>query len=179
MSGNGVTPAPSLARTLQIIVGAMTGGCVLFLVVALVVGGAPGNSPDPPMLTYVALAVAAGAVAARAIVPGMVVVQARRKIGDGTWKAACESLPRYVESTQSDDARKLAQVLMMRTIVAAAILEGATFFLLIAQMVEHSPVSLIVAVLLIVALLFHIPTRSGVDRWLEDQLQLLNAERPF
>jgi hypothetical protein len=57
-------------------------------------------------------------------------------------------------------------------------LEGAVFLLLIAHLVERSPVSLILAVVLIVALARHIPTRAGVESWMEDQQRLIREEEP-
>jgi hypothetical protein len=40
-------------------------------------------------------------------------------------------------------------------------------------------VGLVVAVAMILGLVFHIPTRSGVVHWIEDQLQLIEQERQF
>ena len=55
----------------------MTLGAAFFLIIAIVVANvlAPGNSPSPPLLTYVAIATAMILLAARAIVPGLVVAR--------------------------------------------------------------------------------------------------------
>jgi hypothetical protein len=166
---------------MQIIVAALTAGCIAFLVVATVVAGVPGDSPERPFLTYVMLAIAATMVLARLIVPRNVVAQARRKIRSGTWPAAQGNRPKTFGDSawQESDAGKLTVVLIMRTVIAAGILEGATFMLLIAYMVERSPLSLALAALLIVALAAHFPTVSSCSAWVDEQLRLLNEERAF
>jgi hypothetical protein len=65
----------------------------------------------------------------------------------------------------------------VKTIFAAAVLEGAAILLLIAHLVEDSPLSLGVAIVLIVVLAAHFPTESRVDGWIEDQTRLLDEER--
>jgi hypothetical protein len=61
--------------------------------------------------------------------------------------------------------------------VGAAIIEGATFLMLIAYMTERFTPVLAIAVVLIVAIAAHMPTRSGVVHWIEDQLRLVDEER--
>jgi hypothetical protein len=56
-------------------------------------------------------------------------------------------------------------------------LEGATFALLIAYLVEGQTVSLIVAVLLIGAMAWRFPTRARLTAWIEEQERLLANER--
>ena len=82
-------------------------------------------------------------------------------------------------ANQNSDIGKMTQVLVSRTIIAAAIPEGAVFLLLTAYFMEQSPLSLILAVLLIVALAAQIPTRSRLEGWLEGQMRLLDEERAF
>jgi hypothetical protein len=178
MSGNGMSSPVVLVRTLQIIVAALVVGCSIFLAIVFVIAAGSSKVPDPPLFTYIALAFAAGAVGARLIIPRIFAAQARRKILAGTWGVVGGNSPASdTGPAEHDDASKLAQVLMARTILAAAILEGAAFLLLIAHLVEHSPLSLAAAIVLIVVLAAHVPTQSRVDRWIEDQTRLLNEER--
>lgn len=169
MSGNGVNSPAGFTRTLQIIVAAMVAGCSLFLTIVLViVFSGPSKSPDVPIITYIAVAFAAGAVAMHLIIPGIVVAQGRRKILAETSSTT--------PATQ-DDTSKFSQLLITKTIIAAAILEGAALFSLIAHIVERSPLSLGAAIVLIVMLAAHFPTQSRVGRWIDDQTRLISEER--
>lgn len=172
-----------VTRQLQIIVGALVAGTVSFLAIVLVMTANKAIErlqADLPIMTFVALAFAASAVLARVIAPRIIVTQGRRKILRGTWQppqgpAASARTAAFLERT--GDAGKLAMLLTTRTIVAAAILEGAAFFALVAYMLERSPLSLIVAVALILALILHIPTCSRTVHWIEEQLNLLRQEQ--
>jgi hypothetical protein len=179
MSGNGINSPFGLVRTLQIIVAALIVGCGMFMAIVLVVAGSSSKVADPPVITYIALAMAAGAVAARLIIPGIIVAQARRRIlSDAQITAQGQPPARKTRSTeQNNDTSKLIQMFLVKTIVAAAILEGAAFFSLIAHLVEHSPLSLYAAIVLIVALAAHFPTQARVDGWIDDQTRLLDEER--
>jgi hypothetical protein len=182
MSGSSVEAPAGLVRVLQIIVAALTAGCIIFLGVILAVSfdAAAGNSPPGFALTYMMLAVAAAMVAARVVVPRIVVAQWRRKIREGTWVAPQGNAPVFGGAVDlSTDAGKLVVVLLTRTVIAAGILEGAVFLLLAAYMLEKSPLSLAAAVVLIFALAAHIPTRSSCSAWIEDQTRLLAEERAF
>ena len=88
-----------------------------------------------------------------------------------------EQSARFLERT--GDAGQLFVVFQTRTIVAGALLEGTAFFALITYMIERSPLALTLAVLLILGVAVHFPTRSGVIRWIEDQLRLVERERQF
>ena len=116
----------------------------------------------------------------RLIVPGVITAVGRRKIVQGTWnlpqgRNAQTWLVELIERT--GDPGKLASLFMIRTIVAGAMIEGATFFTLIAHMIEGTTLSLIVAVALIAGLLLHFPTRSRLVGWIEDQLVQIEQER--
>ena len=168
----------AVVRTSQIIVGALLAGCVAFLVVALVVVGGPSDSIEPTVLTYIASAFATVLVFVRFVVPGIVVAQARCHIRQGTWKGPSGNLSS--NATQQDgDTGKLIQVFMTRTILAAAVLEGAIFFLLVVYLSERSALSLALAVVLIIILAAGFPTVSRVSGWFEEQSRLLDEERSF
>lgn len=172
MSGSGQdSAAPQDVLQLQIVVGAMIGGCLFFLAIALVlrVQGAFGAAAKQPIVTYVAVGFAVLALAARVIVPAAVVRSGRGRLAA---RQAGSSDP-------AETTRELWRLLTTRTIVAAALLEGATFFSLVAYMLEGSPLALVIAVLLIVGLGMHMPTRSTAAGWIERQTAALKQEQQW
>ena len=168
--------APTV-RTQQFIVAAMCAGCVMFLVIALAVGGERGEGT--PVLTFAALAFAGSAIGTRQIVIGAIAAAGRRGIirGEPFEAPAGVRLPADALSGEDAPRWRLLMTFATRNIVACALLEGPAFFLIIAYMLERSPLALGGAVALIVALLLHTPTRSGVVRWVERQLRLIEEER--
>ena len=142
----------------QIIVAALFAGCLFFLlIVVLVVPGKLGSwelEPSKPM-TLVALVVAFGILAMRIIVPGIITGQMLRQ------------LPR--RESKEPDWKDLFGVYQQTLIIKAAMLEGATFLLLVMHMLERSPWTLALAVVFLLILLMHIPTRPRVDDWIERQ----------
>jgi hypothetical protein len=175
MPGSGVDLPAALVRMLQIIVGAMTTGCIFFLIIVLLIAGGPDKSVNPsPVLTYVALVFAAAAVVARVIVPGIVAGQARRRIRQSQGDLPTASTE---PTKQHSDADRLAHGFAVRTILAAAMLEGAAFLFLVAYMVERTPHSVVFAIILIVALAAHFPTASRAEGWIQHQIRLLDEER--
>jgi len=167
---------------LQIIVGALVAGCVVFLVIVLVAGGAAAGDAGnqrPLAVSYMALAFLGAAIAARCIMPGIVVRAGRRNIARGTYPCA-QPENRQGESLSPGppgDAGGLLTLFQTKTVMGAAIIEGVTFFMLIAYMVERWTPILAVAVVLILVIAAHMPTRSGVIHWIEDQLRLVEEER--
>jgi hypothetical protein len=169
---------------LQMIVAALVAGCVFFLVIVLVshgsaVGGAIGDGLTP--LTWVALSFLALMAVSRAIVPAVIVRQGRRSIARGTFSLSqARQLPLQgdrEEVEEMGDAGRLFVLYQTKTIIGAALIEGATFFIIIAYLVERNTVALGIAVALILAVAAHIPTRTGVVHWIEDQLRLVAEER--
>jgi F0F1-type ATP synthase assembly protein I len=156
---------------LQIIVGALVCGCVFFLVVAVVVGQT-AEAPDAemrPWMTYVAVVLAAVGLAARMVIPGVVVARGRRHIAG-----------QKTEDPQSTGAQnQLLALFRVKTILSAAIIEGIAFLMIVTYMLEPSPLALILAVILTIGVATHLPTRSGVTRWIEEQERLVDRQRQF
>jgi hypothetical protein len=71
---------------------------------------------------------------------------------------------------KTGDAGTLMMLYRAKTIAGAAMLEGAAFFGLITYLVNQDPIALALGGLLIVGVALHFPTRSGVIRWIDDQL---------
>ncbi|MBN2477537.1 MAG: hypothetical protein JXB62_23220 [Pirellulales bacterium] len=169
-------------RVHQIVVAALLTGCLMFLVITLVIGSsvAEGMEQESTLITFTSLGFAVVALLVRTVVSGVIVARGRRSILRGTWR-----LPRgrdgqpisaeFIERT--GDAGKLAVLSLQRTIVGAAVLEGAAFFTLVAYLIEQSPLALGAAALLIVGVGLHFPTQGRLVQWIADQLTLLEQER--
>lgn len=159
------TPGKQRLLTLQIIVAALLMGCLTFLVISVVVraqGGGPAAGGQP-LLVYVLMIFAAGALVARFIVPRMIVA-------GGLHGIAAE------DADPVDTTSRLWALLSTRTIVASAILEGVIFFALVVYIIDGSPIALGLALALIAALALHIPTQSWADHWLEEQRRALEHD---
>jgi hypothetical protein len=174
-------------RTLQIIVAAIVSGVLMFLFIACLVAGAPREGRS--VLSTIALAVAAILVVLRLIVPAVIASRSRRKILRGQYSpglgvaspAVAEAKRQHLETffRRTGDAGRLMIVYMTNTIMAAAILEGAAFLLLVAYLVDHQAVTLAVAIALLVAIAAHMPWRARVFAWIEEQLRWLEEQRQF
>lgn len=163
-------------RTLRIIIAALAVGAagVLGILAYLRHAGPAKPVPAVPMITYVAIPFGLSALAAYAFLPNALAAAARRRIARGTWQPA----PGHAALSQPlGDGEKLLMVYQTRQIMSAALLEGVAFFLATAYFVEGVPWSLAAAVALVGALAAHFPTRSGVERWVEGQLDLLRRDR--
>ncbi|MCI0491954.1 MAG: hypothetical protein L0Z07_03340 [Planctomycetes bacterium] len=166
-------------RTMQIIVASLAGGVAVFfaLVLIITVRGAINAPANHPLVTYVAAGFAVTIFAIWAIVPGLVTSQNRKSIVEGRtlWLAW--------PARQSPGAEDLADIGPMavayqtRLIIAAALLEGAAFLNLIAYMLERQSLSLVIAGVLWLMLLSHVPTVSRVENWLERELTTVEQLR--
>lgn len=169
--------------TLQIIVGALMVGCATFLILTVVFRFVDAAEADDGglVITYVAFAAFVPELMALVIAPNAVVKASRKRIIAGTWQ---DGPTRGATGAQNaefiarhGDAARLWAVYMVRTIVAAAILEGAAFFFGVAFLLEHSAAAAIAAVVLILAVAAHFPTLGRVSGWIEDQLRRVEDER--
>ncbi len=155
---------------LEIIVGAMTAGAAAFLVVAVVVHSSFMESSDAPstapLLSYVALGYAVLALLVRTVVPGVVAAKVVRRIAGGQPDADAQ-------------AAQLKNAYATKTIIAAALIEGAALFAGVVYLVEGTTLSLALAAVLIVLLAAHFPRQASVDEWLERQTERLVRMRQF
>ncbi len=166
----------------QIIVVGLLVGSITFLAVAAILVHLDFVEPDKEIAWVMNLALIfflIGDMIARLIVPGVLVTQGRRNIAAGQWsppeEAGQAAMAAFIERT--GDAGRLLGVYQVTTIIASALLEGVAFFAIIVYLLTQSMLGLVVAVAMILALALHIPTRSGVLHWIEDQLQLIEQER--
>jgi tellurite resistance protein TehA-like permease len=163
-------------RTMRIIVAALVAGVVTFLVIAVYLrqAGRMPAPPEMPTITYIAVPFGLSVVAAYSFLPNAVAAGARRRIAQGIWYRGphAPALGRPLS-----DREKLLVVYNTRLIVGAALLESVAFYLLIAYLLEGIPWSLAGAVLFAGGIAAQFPTRPGVERWLEAQMDLLQQER--
>jgi hypothetical protein len=102
------------------------------------------------------------------VVPAVVTTRMRKAIVDGQssdW-GLVKNLPNAAEL---GNVVPLAVVYQTRTIIAAALLEGAAFFATIAYLIEHQRIALYVAIALALLILCQIPTPSRFESWLESE----------
>ncbi len=158
-----------ILRTNQIIIGALVMGIVVFLVILLVVFGARVEPLDgQAMISFVMAGFAANLLIIRLIAPALIVNSVRGKIAAGTWDPSHGNPQFQVAST---DEGKLLQLFQTKTIVGAAILEGAAFGNLVAFLLEGQVYTLVIAVLFALGILVSFPTRNGLAEWLDNQLR--------
>ena len=162
-------------RVLQIIVAAITLSPAIFL--GVVLATPPGAKPagGNVSLTYLACGAAVAAVLARLVVPSLLVRSFRRQIAAGAWPPPSQT--GNSPAAPMSDAGKLAGVYTVSSIIAVAILEGAAFFLIVAFQAERHPWAASAAVLLVLMIAAHFPTRSRAAEWIETQLPRLDEDR--
>lgn len=159
--------------TTRIIIGSLIAGLVVFLTIVVVV--IKPEAEARLLLTYPAVAAALVAPFASFALSRAVAAGARTQIARGAWEPARQESAGPRET--GDDASKLLAVYQTRQIIGAAIIEGAAFFALIVYMLEGSNLAAGAGVLLTASLLFFFPTRDGLRRWLEDQVEGVQEQR--
>ncbi len=171
-------------RPLQVIVGMMVLGATAFLIVAAVVSGevaaSPGDTPVTPVLTYLCAGFGVVALIARMLIPGVMTTSARANIV----KKRVDSSATPAPKASSADGAVLTDVVQLCTsyasvvVIRAAVVEGAALLAALAFLVERSPLSAVVAIVLILALLAQIPTHTVMAQWLDTELRHLEQTRP-
>jgi hypothetical protein len=158
---------------MQIIQGAIVAGALIYALVAFVIrqNGIMKGRAEQPILSYVMSAFALMALIQFPILTRRIAKENRRKIATG--------LP-LTGSTQpqgiSDTALLLASF-QTQMIVGAAIVEGATFGLIVAYLFDATSWTLIGAIVLSAVNALQLPTRSRLERWLDEQRELIQQER--
>lgn len=155
-------------RVMQIIAAAMVGGVLtigaVFAFLAAEAGPPPAppaevaddvlepaEDPDPPVLSYVGLGIAALALLAYKLVGSLLAANAPR---------------------QTDEAETAVGVYQTRLIVRLALLEGAATVCLVFLLIENWPLLWVAVGVLIAAMLSEFPTTAGVRRYVESRRQL-------
>jgi hypothetical protein len=165
----------NVARTLQIIVGAMAAGVLFF--VAIVVFALPNAAQaraadSQPLITYVAVGMSVAIGAAWLVVPSAVVRRMRETLVSGSSKewGIVKHMP---NADQIGDAIPLAAIYQTGMIIRVALLEGTAFLAAVAYMLERQPIALILVGVLWLMIVSHIPTVSRVESWVDSELASL------
>lgn len=157
-----------IARTMQIIVGALCFGVLSFLIVVLAIGAAkPQDQDSEPFLTYLAVGMAVGAVVVSIFLPSIIL---RSPQANTTNLVAGDAGPGGANGRASENIGPIAQMYQTQLIIRCAILEGAAFFCLVSYMIEQQMLGLVAAVVLLFVMLANFPTPSRVESWIDARL---------
>jgi hypothetical protein len=149
---------------MQIIAGALMVGVLSFG--AYAVAAAFGKPPGEPLLAYIAVGFSAAAFIARMIVPPRVESELRKQAAESTKEI----------QDRDDRVLRLAGVFQTRMILEYALLEGPCFFCLVAYIISTEWWLLAIVGVLLAIMAVGFPTRSKLENWADDQLQLLELD---
>lgn len=86
-----------------------------------------------------------------------------RAVSDAALRRLAKAAP------DETDNHSLAKLFLNRMIIGSALIEGAAFFCAIAFMIEGKAPAFIVALIGVVALMLRIPSRAGIESWIDEQ----------
>jgi hypothetical protein len=147
----------------QIISFALIGGVVMFAAIAFLIG--PNQPGGGPLVAYLAAGFAGIALVLQAFVPALVVSANRNSY--------LNSQPRQDPRDRAEAETRLMPLFQTKHIIRMALLEGAAFFCLVAYLVSGLLWLYAIVAALVALMVVSLPTRSALDHWLEEQLQLL------
>jgi hypothetical protein len=154
---------------MQIIVGAMAFSSATFLLVFTVIrfqSEHPPAADDMSILVYVGLALSVANGTMGLIMPRFLERSLRRRLGSPSSKPETEaSLDAWYEGYAK------------QMIIRAALFEGVCLYWIIIYFIQGWPISLVAALLFLVAIVLQFPTRDGVERWISRQRDEAAQER--
>jgi hypothetical protein len=171
-SSDDVTLVAERLWKMQIIQAAIVAGALIYAIIALVMrqGGIMRGHGGQSIISYVMAAFAATALIQFPIITRRIIKENRKKIADRVPSTGSTEL-----KSTSDTAALLASF-QTQMIIGAAILEGATFGLIVAFLIEATSWTLIGAIVLTAVNAFQLPTRIRLERWLDEQRELIQQE---
>jgi hypothetical protein len=159
---------------MQVVMGALVAGPLLFAMIVIMTRQERNVQQPVPILSYVQIGLSIILFIAHLVVPKLLLASGRKQIRDGTWKSGL--LPK-VAGDLNNQERMLAELYQIQMIVTAALLEGATFALLIGFFVESQPICLALAGLFVVRIVSLFPGLTKVERWIETQQEAIDMDR--
>lgn len=163
--------ARSTVRTVQIIVGALVTGVLVFAGIAVL-----QRINRPPqqeaLLAYLGAGFAATALGVRSVIGCITAASFRKRIASGSAPIAPS-----IASGNPTDGDRLLLAFQQKTIIESALVEGAAFFVLVTFLTVGQWWSLGISAVLVVVLLVPFPTFDRVENWVKYQLELLDLER--
>lgn len=172
--------APAL-RTMQIISLALVlGGVWYLLIVVFIIRPGKLFAADPwdlrSPISAVALVMAMAGLVGHRIVQNVSAAGRLKALARGELPQIARGRNATPSEALSETGALLA-IYQVSKIVGAALLEGPTFFAIIAYQLEGRASSLIAAVVLVVVQVLGIPTRSGLEEWVERKRQFVEERR--
>ncbi|NOY40548.1 MAG: hypothetical protein GXP26_01750 [Planctomycetes bacterium] len=160
---------------LQIITVAMATGVLVFAGVVMLLFQDDGQQDKDfqPLITYVAAAFGIVALLSATVVPRLMDANTRKNFLAGNLPQMKNQMP----PAETGEVGLLVAMYQVRLIVGVAILEGAAFFNVIANMLEGQAISLAMVALLLVAIFFNFPTRSSIENWIAMQCRTIEELR--
>jgi len=158
---------------MQIIQGAIVAGAIMYAIAAYALreGGVINGRAQEPIVSYACSALAVISLMQFPFITRKIAKENRRKI-------LAEARPGDSPEMKSmSDATLLLASYQTQMIIGAAILEGATFGLIVAFIVDGTYWTLIGAAMISAVNAFQFPTRSRVEGWLSEQRELVEQER--
>lgn len=150
-------PAPeTVGRQAMLIVGALLAGMLTFACVAVVIAKEPAEKA-PEMLSAIGLGAAGLSLLLRLIMPTSIE------------KQSVSDLP--TESNDQNPRQMLAGVYLTKTIIGAALLEGAGFFNLVVYLLTRSPWNLGAAGAMAAIMAVTFPSQTQFDSWADRTLR--------
>ena len=163
-------------RATQVIIVALVMGALSFLAITVFMSPmfsgdaavpAQPEAPRQPLILYIALGLTGLALLARFVIPNVFDAAARQSLSEDT------TIHHDGPADRSDIEGKLMAYYQRRLIVAAALIEGPTFLMIVAYMIEHQRLALGLSVALIGLIAAHFPTQARVSNWLIHQRRLI------
>jgi hypothetical protein len=158
---------------MQIIQGAIVAGAIIYAIVAFALreGGVINGRAQEPIVSYACSALAVMSLIQFPFITRKMAKENRKKL-----LVELRSGDSAEMKTVNDTAFLLASF-QTQMIVGAAILEGATFGLIVAFLVDGTYWTILGALVLSGVNAFQFPTRARIERWLEEQRELIEQER--
>jgi hypothetical protein len=129
------------------------------------------------ILTMMAILAAPIAMVFSRVVPAIMVAGSRKQIANGTYGLSKQAPAGGQAMAGLGDAAPYAALYQVKTIVGAALLEGAAFFAVVAFMLERSWIALAMAAALAAMILTLYPSVPRVAEWIRRQQRLVEDEQ--
>jgi hypothetical protein len=165
------------ARVLQIIVAALITGPSIFIGYVLLADRDQQVPPNESMMfSYVGVALAFVSVIAALLVPRLIIARTRAGVVSGDMTLSIQQLP---GAESAGDAGPLMAGYQTKTILAAALLEGAAFANAVFYLTQRQPICIATAIVLVICIATLFPFRGRVVAWLESELASIKQLRNF
>ena len=175
-----------LTVVLQVVVGALTAGLLVFLAIIAAIRAANEAKPlgprvASPRVTPIAVGLAGAGLVASVLVPRAVVAGRGGESPGGPGAGPSRGTAARRCSPRPRPARwpSWSSIYQTQLMLGAVLTEGPAFLALIAYLLEGSPLALGTTLALLVALIARFPTRARLEHWIEQQFHWLIQERQF